>query len=141
MMIFFTGTTYATLPEPETQISGKVYNLYQNHEVLITEADVSLTIRKKGSNERMTYNGSVECMKCIAYDAQGLNCEECKTYAYHIKIPQISCMDTEEEATQTISLTKDNQQYDVASITVNGMDARMKFKSQMGNIQPEDKQG
>jgi len=46
MMIFFSETLYATIPEPETQISGQVYNLYQNHKVLITEAQVEWTMIK-----------------------------------------------------------------------------------------------
>jgi hypothetical protein len=140
-MIFFSATLYAAIPEPETQISGQVYNLYQNHKVLIPEAEISFTIRKKGSNELLTYNGSVECMKCNAYDSAGVICEECVTYAYHIKIPQITAIEVEENTGQIIPLSKDNQQYDIASVTVNGVDAQMNLKSQLGNIQPNDKQG
>jgi hypothetical protein len=141
MMIFFSETLYATIPEPETQISGQVYNLYQNHKVLITEAQVEWTIRKKGSNDLYTYDGSVECMACNAYDEQGLACLECETYAYLIKIPQETQIDIQENTQQTIPLSKENQQYDVASVKVNGMVAHMNFKSQLGNIQPDDKQG
>jgi len=141
LMIFFSGTLYATIPEPETQISGQVYNLYQNHKVQITEAQVELSIRKKGSNDVLTYNGSVECMACNAYDEQGLSCQECETYAYLIKIPQETQINFQESSQQTISLAKNNQQYDVAAVKVNGMDAQMNFKSQLGNIQPDDKQG
>jgi hypothetical protein len=140
MMIFFSETLYATIPEPETQISGQVYNLYQNHKVLITEAQVEWTIRKKGYNDLYTYNGSVECMACNAYDEQGLACLECETYAYLIKIPQETQIDIQENTQQTIPLSKENQQYDVASVKVNGMVAHMNFKSQLGNIQPDDKQ-
>jgi len=141
LMIFFYVTSYATIPEPETQISGQVYNLYQNHKVLITDAQIELIIREKGNNDLFTYNGTVKCVKCKAYDEQGLICQECETYAYFIKIPQETYFDIIENTNNKIPLSMDNQQYDVVSIKVNGMDANMKFKSQTGNIQPADKQG
>ena len=54
MMIFFSETLYAKIPEPETQISGQVYNLYQNHKVLITEAQVEWTIRVIGVRVKLS---------------------------------------------------------------------------------------
>ena len=133
-----TNSTHATLPEPETLIYGQVFNQYQNNNILVTDAKVNWTIRKKGSDHQQCYEGKVECVKCQEYDDTGVNCISCDTYAYLIKIPQqTGSVDNGD----TIPLSPDNQQYDLISATVNDVPANMRLKSQYGNIKPGDKQG
>ncbi|MBF0451508.1 MAG: type I secretion C-terminal target domain-containing protein [Candidatus Magnetomorum sp.] len=135
-----TTTGFATLREPETLIYGQVYNQYQNNKILVTDAAIQLTIRKKGSDALLNYEGAVECVKCEQYDPTGLNCMSCEKYAYSIKIPQETTPVIEPDDS-TLPVSSINQQYDLLEASVNGEPANMRIKSQFGNIFSTDKQG
>jgi len=131
---------FATLPEPETLIYGQVYNQYQNNKILVSDASIQFTIRKKGSDALHLYEGSVNCMKCEEYDTTGLNCLSCEKYAYSIKIPQETPPVTDSNDS-TLPISDINQQYDLLEASVNGEPAMMRIKSELGNVLPTDKQG
>ncbi|ETR69079.1 MAG: hypothetical protein OMM_04170 [Candidatus Magnetoglobus multicellularis str. Araruama] len=131
---------FATLPEPETLIYGQVYNQFQNNKMLVTDATIQWTIRKKGSDKLHIYDGAVECMKCNEYDISGFNCLSCEKYAYSIKIPQ-ETSPIAESNDSTLPISTINQQYDLLEASVNGEPANIRIKSQLGNILPDDKQG
>ncbi|MBF0452988.1 MAG: type I secretion C-terminal target domain-containing protein [Candidatus Magnetomorum sp.] len=132
---------YAVIPEPETIIYGQVYNLYQNNKIVIPNAQVEWSIRKKGSSNVNTFNSAVECRKCEEYADDGLSCNMCEEYNYLLKIPQESAPVTEALLNNPIPLNDSNQQYDLVEVTVDGIKANMRFQSQFGNVQSEDKQG
>ncbi|MBF0452117.1 MAG: type I secretion C-terminal target domain-containing protein [Candidatus Magnetomorum sp.] len=134
------NSTFATIPEPETLIYGQVFNLYQNNKINITDADVECSIRKKGTDASYSYKVSVACTKCLEYDAAGNNCITCENNAYLIKIPQ-ETHPVDDIENHIIPLLTDNQQYDLVEFKVDGVQANMRIKSELGNVQPEDKQG
>jgi len=131
----------ASIPEPETIVYGQVYNQYQNNKILLTEAEITWSIRKKGSDTLHTYQGEIQCVKCLEFDTNGLNCTSCEKYAYSVKIPQKTDPMSNDSDHHVLPLFIDNQQYDLLEATVNGVKANMRFKSQDGNIQPQDKEG
>ena len=141
ILLITSGTTFAEIPEPETLIYGQVYNLYQNNKIIVTDAQVECSIRKKGSNTISTYQAFVECMKCQEYDRDGKNCTACEKYAYLLKIPQETHPIKEDISKQIIPLLSDKQQYDFVDVKVNGVQANLHVKSEYGDIQSQDKQG
>jgi hypothetical protein len=140
MLPLLISNGFATLREPEIFIYGQVYNHYQNNKIMLTDANIQMTIRKKGNNASRFYEGAVECLKCNEYDPTGFNCLSCEKYAYSIKIPQ-ETPPVAENNDAILPIFDHNQQYDVLEARVNGELASIQIKSQMGNVLPDDKQG
>ena len=133
---------YAVIPEPETLVYGQVFNLYQNNRLVIPDALVEYSIRKKGSTEIHTYSASVECNQCEQYSQDGLSCNDCKEYLYLIRIPHESEPVTDNLSNSSLPLNADNKQYDIMDVTVDGVKANViSVQSEYGNIQPGDKTG
>ncbi|KPA14402.1 secreted protein containing Type 1 secretion, target domain protein [Candidatus Magnetomorum sp. HK-1] len=141
ILLILANIASSTIPEPETLIYGQVYNLYQNSKIVISDAQIEWSVRKKGSDIINTYNTSVECMKCDDFARDGLECNACETFAYLLKIPQETDPVTGEKEDPILPLLKDNQQYDIVTVKVNGIEAFMRFQSQYGNIKEDDKEG
>ncbi|KPA12655.1 Type 1 secretion, target domain protein [Candidatus Magnetomorum sp. HK-1] len=117
---------FASIPEPNVQIYGKVYNTYNGDKELMTQGSIECTLKKKGiDGVKFSFNTNITCMKCTEY-VNG-ECQACLDYLYKLEIPQKTAdkLLATNISNNDVTLNDDTQQYDYVKITVDGKAARV----------------
>ncbi|MCP4344167.1 MAG: hypothetical protein GY795_01400 [Desulfobacterales bacterium] len=133
----------SALPEPSSTIFGKVYNTNMGNTGQISSGKIVWTMEGETSgqngNESLVFETEIECTDCITY-TNGV-CTECNDYGYRLSMPQETIPAGMTASDGVAQLTDVLQQYDFQEVTVDGLPAVLRLKSQFGNTASNEPQG